>query len=47
MTDDPDPEPDPAPVVRPTRPIDGWLDLTLPPGPAYGVGIGGGLAFDL
>ena len=36
-----------APVVRPTRPIDGWGALTLPPVPAYGVGIGGGLAFDL
>jgi hypothetical protein len=36
-----------APVVRPTRPIDTYVGLTLPPVPAYGVGIGGGLAFDL
>jgi hypothetical protein len=37
-----------VPVVRPTRPTDdGYASLTLPPVPAYGVGIGGGLAFDL
>ena len=36
-----------APVVRPTRPTDAYPGLTLPPVPAYGVGIGGGLAFDL